>query len=229
MNVVKALAPNFPNRHCLAASSDAPEASGTGTFPCDDAGDGVMRGYCSQWALQRNEKVRNLLLDKISRHWGTAHKTGFARLRKCAEEFADARGWMETDLTGFAQAMLSIQTQEDAKNQLLNDLERFELGEFPAFTPEHSSALEQQLMQTYQQLMQAMEQQKDGASAFGTVRKADVQDTQEKWLQYRDALAALGQARYPSVAAHSWRAMLTERRIRQLEALLGGARTPGIV
>lgn len=190
--------------------------------PGDDASDPLMSGYCPQWALQRNEKARTLRLDKMSRGLSAGQQPAFLELRKGASEFADARAWMETDMSGASQAMLSIIAQEQVWNDFLSDLEQCEAGRLPAFTAEQAAALDRRLDEHWQRLVQH-------GNWAGTIRMGDVRETQEIWLRYRAAWAAFGRARHPLVAAHAWQAVVTERRIVQLQGLLANPHSPGIV
>ncbi len=46
-----------------------------------------------------------------------------------------------------------------------------------------------------------------------------IKEAQRAWLKFRDAWVAFGKVRYPAVSAHAWKAMLTERRVNDLEDL----------
>jgi len=194
----------------------------------NDAGR-LLGGYCSQWALQRNDKVRNALLDQMFCQWKAAQRRELKYLRKAMVEFAGARAWLETDMSNPAQAIRTIWAQEEVKNQFMSDLEQFERGSLPEFSPAQLTALNNQLDQAWRTLMHHMSAGSDGAGACGTVGREDIQETQRIWLRYCGAWVTFGYARYPEVAAHSWLALLSGRRIRQLNELLINLPKPGVV
>jgi len=187
---------------------------------CDEVTSGYMMGHCAQLDEQQGDKDVNKRLGDISSHLNPAQKAAFEKLRSAAFAFAEARGHHETAEMGSMRGSVATQIREDEKNQFLSDLEQIEKGMVPSDTQDQFTALDEQLNQAYQSVMHAPTTGENEGLNDGEVTKKDVRETQRVWLKYRDAWVAFGQARYPSVAPYSWRALLTQRRIKELKELL---------
>ncbi len=205
----------------LELKKDAPETAAP-AYPRNDTSP-MTSG--SHWTVQRVEKERNLRLAELAQQMNGAQKIEFEKLRKCVREFADARAFMETHMADYTGAVKSIAAQEEVKNTFLSDLGQFEQGRLPAYTRLQCTAFDRRLELACMSVWHAMGQR----SAHQTMSMKDVLEAQRLWLAYRDAWAAFGHARYPSVAAHSWKALLTARRIEQLRGLRRDLGAPGIV
>ncbi len=114
---------------------------------------------------------------------------------------------------GTARAALAVDAMSAELDQFVTDIENFEAGRLPRFTSSEFNNLDKRLNDTYQSFMRVPHLD----TAFvGTVEKGGVKRTQRTWLAYRDAMVAFGAARYPHVPSVAWKALLTERRVKQL-------------
>lgn len=186
---------------------------------CDHITSGFMMGLCAAWSERQNEKVRNNQLEEIISLWNPAQKSAFEKLRKSATDFAEAVGSRETDQMGSARGALVTEARAEEMESFINDVEQFEKGHLPIFTKDQFVRLDKRLNQAYKKLMHSKTTGEYGRFGFSTIVKSDVLETQKLWLKFRDAWVNLGHARYPSVEAYSWKALLTERRIKHLETL----------
>lgn len=98
-------------------------------------------------------------------------------------------------------------------DQFATDIENFETGKLPTFTLSDFNDLDRRLNGAYQSFMRVPHLD---PAFVGTIKKGDVKKTQRAWLAYRDAMVAFGATRYPGVPSAAWKALLTERRAKQL-------------
>ena len=120
-------------------------------------------------------------------------------------------------MSGTLRAALAIEAHGVELDVFAHDVQDAEKGKLPRYTEQQFQQLDKKLNQVYQRLMQTSQKEGEPGFGYGTVTKDGVKLTQRAWLAYRDAWVALGAARYPSVAPHAWKALLTQRRIEQLE------------
>ncbi len=181
---------------------------------CDYAGVTPTIAYCTISREHQKDRARNRELDAMSSGWKPEQKSAFAALRKAKDDFADARGSNETDMSGTGRDIYATEAAAAEKDLFLKDMAQFEKGALPKYTQQQFSALDRQLNVAYRQAMQA-------AAKAGPLEVSDegVKTAQLTWLKYRDAWVAFGRVRYPAVSAPSWEAMLTKRRIEQLAEL----------
>ncbi len=188
---------------------------------CDDITSGMMQGYCAGIEEKRAEKARIAQLKMVTSRWSAPQRNAFVKLKEAMEKFAEARGNNETDMSGTARAAMAITSEAAEKDLFLNDIKQLENGNPPSFTEQQFKSEDKRLNEVYQQLMHVRIDDDQSGLGGTTISKADVRSTQKIWLGYRDAFVAFGIVRYPDVKAESWKALLTKRRIEQLEELYG--------
>lgn len=184
---------------------------------CDDVSSSHMGSYCAAIQERQDSRERALKVNAILRTWTLAQQAEAAKLQTALDLFAASRADQETDLGGGLRAALAIEARGAELDQFARDLQDAEKGRLPHYTPQQSQQLEHKLNDLFERLM-AHGAGKPGAHLIGhgTITKDGVRATQQAWQAYRDAWVALGAARYPNVAPHAWKAMLTQRRIEQL-------------
>ena len=184
---------------------------------CDDITSGFMGGQCAAIQDRLDSKARSGKLAALMKSWQPGQQAAAARLQQALEEFAAHRASDETDMSGTLRGALAVEAHGVELDLFAHDVEDAEKGKLPRYCEQQFQQLDKKLNQVYQRVMQLP--QKDGARGlgYGTVTKEGVKNTQRAWLAYRDAWVALGAARYPGVAPHAWKALLTQRRIEQLE------------
>lgn len=186
---------------------------------CDYAGNTPAIERCQDLAERQRTRMRNRSLDEISRKMSAQQKQVFDKLRKAAAQFADAHGSeeYEANISGTMRGQIAIGTTSKENQQFLGDVEQCENGVFPTYTQAQFAELDKHLNQTYRRIMRSNNVQARQAGVYDVVSTTTVKETQRLWLKYRDAWVEFGRARYPSVPAHAWEALLTERRIKQLK------------
>lgn len=205
--------------------SDMLEIKETGEPPlepynsCKYAFNTLAINYCAGWAEKREDKKRKRTLDGLGHRLNAPQQAAFEKLRQAAETFATAIGADEYTAIypGSAGIASEISARMDENSWFLNCIEQTEKGELPTYTQKHYSALDTQLNQAYRDRLQAVDvNQGQDKTQYG-ISQEDIRKTQRLWLKYRDAWAEYGRVRFPKVPAHAWKAMLTERRIKQLQ------------
>ncbi len=203
----------------LIENGNPPEEGGKVFDVCDDITSGMMMGLCTAWSERQKERVRSSRLAAIVSSWDSSQRVVFEKLQTSESDFAEAVGRRETDQMGTARGELVLEAEAAERDMFVSDIEQYEDGVFPSFSEGEFKELDKQINQTYKKLMRSKTTGEYERLGFTTVTKSDVRETQRLWLKYRDAWVALGRSRYPSVSAYSWKALLTQRRIKQLEAL----------
>lgn len=180
---------------------------------CEDITSGHMQGICALIDERQQEKQRNARLTAITRQWPAKDQAAFHKLKNALQNFAQHRSDDETDLSGTARRALAVDAMSAELDQFVTDIENFEVGTLPRFTSSEFNNLDRRLNDTYQSFMRVPHLD---TSFVGAVEKGGVKKTQRTWLAYRDAMVAFGAARYPHVPSVAWKALLTERRVKQL-------------
>ncbi|SFU35185.1 lysozyme inhibitor LprI family protein [Pseudoduganella namucuonensis] len=184
---------------------------------CDDATSGHMGGVCAQIRERLDRKARSARLMAILKSWPAPQQAAAAQLQQALDAFADQRAEQETDQSGTLRAAISSEARSAELDLFARDLQDAEKGRVPRYTARQFAQLDKKMNAMYVRLMQrSTAHDAPQELGFGTVTKDGVRATQLAWLAYRDAWVALGAARYPGVAAHAWKALLTQRRIEQL-------------
>jgi uncharacterized protein YecT (DUF1311 family) len=152
--------------------------------------------------------------------WTTKEQLGFDMAAKAVHHFAQHRYEHETDLSGPMRDALQVDNISAELDRFAIDVEDFERGKLPQFSEAEFKVLDLKMIEVYNQFMR----NSPGPNSYlGTIRKSGVEQTQRAWLAYRDAMELYGSIRYPSVPAAGWRALLTNRRLRQLKELADAA------
>ncbi|MDD5059000.1 MAG: DUF1311 domain-containing protein [Sideroxydans sp.] len=192
---------------------------------CDDITSGYMQGWCTSFEETQNTRERNVRLAVITGKMSQRQKESFGNLKNALSSYAKHVSDKETDTSGTGRAAFMIEAEAAELELFSNDLINFEKGNTPRFTSHQFDEYDKTLNQLYKEIMRA-ESMTEWSTRLGytTITKEGVKITQKSWLKYRDAWVAFGQTKYPSVAPHSWKALLTERRIKTLEYLLDVAK-----
>jgi uncharacterized protein YecT (DUF1311 family) len=188
---------------------------------CEDVTSGYMQGICALIDERQQEKRRNARLAAITRQWPAKDQAVFQKLKDALRNFAQYRSDDETDLSGTARSALAAYAMSAELDQFINDIENFETGKLPRFTSSEFNDVDKRLNDSYQSFMRVPHL---NTSSVGTVEKRGVKKTQRAWLVYRGAMVVFGAARYPGVPVNAWKALLTERRSKQLLELSEAAR-----
>jgi uncharacterized protein YecT (DUF1311 family) len=190
---------------------------------CEDITSGYMQGMCAGIYERQQAKGREARLAALVKNWPGKDQAAFTTLRNALNAFAEHRGHDETDASGSARGAQALEASAAELDQFMKDIMNFEAGKLPAFTSAEFDKLDRRLNTVYQTFMRIPDLSE---SMIGTIKQVDVKKTQRAWLVYRDAMVAFGAARYPKVTAAAWKALLTERRIKQLSEFAEAAKQP---
>lgn len=191
---------------------------------CDDITSGYMQGFCTSFEERQNTRERNSRLIKITEKWPQSQKNAFGNLQNALNNFAKHVSDDETDASGTGRAAFMIEAEAAEMELFVNDLADYENGNTPRFTSKQFDEYDKTLNKLYKEIMQAKSMTEGSRLGYTTIAKVGVKNTQRAWLKYRDAWIDFGRIKYPSVDSQSWKALLTERRIKTLEYLLDVAK-----
>jgi hypothetical protein len=192
-------------------------AKGPGKEPfdfCDDITSGLAQGYCSARDQTMADARRQRELDALGQRVAPAARDAFAALRKAAYGFAQVRSGAETDLSGTARVTMTIDAEEETREQFVTLLRSFIDGKVAAGTPARAKAADAGLNAMWKRVAA----QGERVQEFGTVTLMEVRGSQRAWLRYRDAFAAF--ARAQGQPADGLVTTLTDLRTAQLKDLL---------
>jgi len=179
---------------------------------CDDITSGFMMGWCASLQERGNKVQRQRRLERLTAGWTPAEKQALSELQAVAVRFFEASSSNEAD-SGSGRTAWEIEARASLEDGFVQDLERFEKGRLPHFSPADFTQVDAKLNAAYTRL-RALPRQDVGA---GPVTFAGVKETQRVWLEYREAWVKFGRQKYPRVTAESWRAWLTQERTGMLE------------
>jgi len=187
---------------------------------CDFAGTTFAISYCISMKEGQKEKARIRRLGEIRISMDGRQKAFFDKLREAAQDFASSSSRNEVDQLGSGRAGFVIDAEAELKESFLDDIEKCEQGVFPEYTLVQFTAFDKQLNKTYQAIMHTQTEAGSDRLFSTDITKSGIKEAQRTWLKFRDAWVKYGEARYPNVPTHTWKAMLTERRVKKLEGLL---------
>lgn len=191
---------------------------------CDDITSGYMQGFCTSFEERQNTRERDLRLAGITKKWSQPEKEAFINLQNTLISFAKHVSDDETDASGTGRAAFMIEAEATEIELFVNDLDSFENGTTPRFTTQQFEEFDKKLNQLYKEIMRSKSMTESSRLGYTTISKEGVKNTQRAWLKYRDAWVDFGHIKYPSVTPQSWKALLTERRVVNLEYLLDVAK-----
>jgi hypothetical protein len=196
----------------------SPKANASDIDLCGDAISGYMQGICAAIHEHIQTKLRIARLTSATRTWTSSEQAALRNLQRALDIFSKHRARNETDLSGTARRALQLEAEASEREQFVQDIESYENGNAPHLTPVELAGLEARLSKIYDVIMYM---QGLDALNMGTVRKSDVQKTQQSWQRYRDAWIRFGAVKYPQIDSASLAGQLTARRIKQLSETLG--------
>jgi len=188
---------------------------------CDDITSGYSGAVCASIEERQNAKVRQARLSRFSKQLAPQVKAAFAALQEASVLFAETRSDNESDMHGTGAAGFALQAKGKQSDLFVKDVLDAANGIRPHYTVEEYESLDAKLHAAYESVLHTPSQQEGADERVGlsTVIKAGVTQTEDVWLAYRDAWVT-----YVAAASINWdpasvKALLTQRRIKQLLAI----------
>jgi len=186
---------------------------GTDFSLCDDITSGVMQGYCADHfenfaKIKRNKKIKD-----IQASWSKAELADYALLRQAADHYIQAHVENEVDESGTARGALAIEAQAYLEDEFLAVLEALSRGKLRSYSAEQFKAADSKLNNIYKNIQKT----KETDVVWGSVSKKGIQDTQRKWIRYRDAWVEFCHKRFPNAQSNSIKTILTYLRVEVLK------------
>jgi formylmethanofuran dehydrogenase subunit E len=181
---------------------------------CDDITSGFMMGMCARLGEDFNQAQRALKLSAITAKWTAAERAALHELQRAAKSFFETSSQYEVDLTGTARGAFQTEALASLNDAFVEAVERFEKGALPKFSAADLSKADRELNSVYSRI-----QAKPKPALVGELSPAGIKTAQRAWLPYREAWVRFGQVKYPKVTPESWRAWLTQERVKMLKDL----------
>ena len=191
---------------------------------CDDITSGMAEGLCAAHAESIADATRVDTLGSLTQSWTAAERMRFKQLLTAMQNYAQASGENEVDLSGTARAAFVLEREQEVKDGLVHLLGALQTGALPAASAADYQSADAQLNHVYQQIM-AIKSDADGRIDAGTVTQSGIRTAQRSWLPYRDAWTAFAAVNYPQVSKASVQAELTRQRIKDLQDFVPEPRT----
>ncbi len=184
---------------------------------CDDITSGAMMGACTAHFSRMEEVERDKRFLAISQKVPSHLKNLFDKLKSASDDFIKTRSRKEIDLSGTARVMFIINEENILRKDFVEMLEAFANGKSRQYTViqfrDRDAKLEKILT-----IIQAKKSKNDVYQGYECASQSDcVQQTQKKWVIYRDSFAAYAAAQNPKVKEYSVKAWLTIKRIHMLQ------------
>ena len=180
---------------------------------CDDAISGLMQGWCAKLQEDLHQLRRVKKLEALTQNWNSEERQAFLELESAANSFFESSSRNEVDLSGTGRAAFEIEAEAAHKDGFLGALERFERGQFPKYRAADLTKADAQMNDLYKRIQSAPEQPIDST----TVTPEGIKSVQRTWLRYREAWVEFGKLKYPVVLPETWRAWLTQERVKMLQ------------
>lgn len=160
----------------------------------------------SSFNREDTQSIKRLVALSVSndiKNSGDNEQRAFAALQKASQDFFDKHIHEETGVSNGEEEDIMYIVNSFNNNYSLH----------PVFTKEQYIALDRRLNEIYREI------QGSPALSIATLNKEGVKHTQRAWIRYRDAWVHFGQMKYPTISEDSWKAWLTEKRIKMLEEI----------
>ena len=177
---------------------------------CDHSSGSALYGECAILGDRFDRIERHRKLDALAAQWTPKQKKAYESFLKTAYAFFEARANGEINL----QNTFAVQELAFHERELTTNIEQFESGKLPQFTADERRKAEKEMQAKFAKT-QAKETHLSGTVTADAIRKA-----QPLWLAYRNALVALGKARWPKVKAEDWKTWADEERVVMLDRSL---------
>ena len=185
---------------------------------CDDITSGRNGAICAWIDERQNAKVRRARLSGFSKKLTPQVRAAFTTLQEAAALFAETMSDNERDMHGTGAVGFALQAKGKQSDLFVKDILDASNGILPRYTAEEYASLDATLNVTYESVLHTPSKQEgdDERIGFSTVTRTGVKQTERAWLAYRDAWVA-----YVAAASINWdpisvKALLTQRRIKQL-------------
>lgn len=184
---------------------------------CDDITSGYMMGMCTSVKSQLDDLRREAIVDSVIKGWPAKDREAYDSLRKAAGYFFYERTIGEVDLSGTARAMMEIDESESLEESFKDEIVQADKCAVATHTEQDFVEADKKLNTVYTKLMKQKDPEQ--ASDRGQVTRAGIRSAQRAWIRYRDAWAVFGAVRCPETAVWSWKTVITEERVSELEEL----------
>lgn len=180
---------------------------------CDDITSGLAMGHCESHEASLAGARREAALAAMAAGWTAAEKQAFARLRAAHDDYAEAHGSGELDLSGTARAALQVAAEESLRDELVEVLERLRSDRALPTPAARLPAEDAALNAAYRTRLRGAAGAGDhpGAVTAGGIRAAG-----RAWLRYRDAFLDFAAVKFPRVPRAELAAWLTRQRTARL-------------
>jgi hypothetical protein len=182
---------------------------------CDDITSGLAMGYCESHEASLAGARREAALAVLSAGWTSAEKQALARLRAAHEDYVEAHGSGEVDLSGTARAALQIAAEESLRDELVEVLERLRSGRALPTPAARLPAADAALNAAYRARLKETAEAGDHP---GAVNAAGIRAAERAWLRYRDAFLIFAGIKFPRVPRAELAAWLTQQRTVRLRS-----------
>jgi uncharacterized protein YecT (DUF1311 family) len=200
-----------------------PSTSGKTFDFCDDITSGVSGAVCASMQERQRERGTTARLDRFAAALPPSAKAAFARLRKAQAMFAEASEGNENDMHGTGAAGFAIEARGRINAEFAHDVSAVAARREPTYGAGDHARLDAELNQAYRHIMELPSKQDGSPERIGdsTMTRDGVRATQRAWLKYRDAWAEFLLAAGNPLDPVSFKALLTERRTKQLAEVAG--------
>jgi uncharacterized protein YecT (DUF1311 family) len=195
--------------------NDMKTAESRGIFDiCDDITSGFMDGICHSIRSELAVTKRKQEMDSIISKWTNQEKQAYLELRKAATIFFDERAAFEVDLTGTSRSAFQLDESDDLEDQFLSEIAKADKCSIKKYSVQNFVQADSKLNSVYSRIKQ------NKTTIYGSVTKDGVRKTQRKWIQYRNAWVLFAAVKCPFEMEISWKTMITNERIKQLQELV---------
>lgn len=177
---------------------------------CDHSSGREMYEQCAILQDRLDKPERDQKVQTLSSAWNAREKKAFHSFLEEAERFFKVQASNGVDLA----SSFEIQEESFYRDNMISSLERFERGDFPAFSSDEFQKAEAAEKAAYSRT------QNGDLASWGTVTRAGVRRTEEEWQRYRSAWIAFARQKYPRVAEQSWKTWLDQERLNMLNRFL---------
>jgi uncharacterized protein YecT (DUF1311 family) len=191
---------------------------------CDDVTSGMMGGMCAFLHSHYEQYRRDKQWTVLQTSWTEAQRAALEQLRMVANDYFELSASEEHDMSGSARIAIATEISETSNIVLLDDILRLEDGWRPPPNTLAFAETDSAMNDVYREVVARVEAELPeggGPGDYGTVYPEGIRQTQNRWLDYREAWVNFAASHYPEISADTWRAWLTERRSQALKEIIG--------
>jgi len=180
---------------------------------CDDAISRDTVLICMDLDKKLNDSKQEKNLNALIAKWSLEEKYLYKNLQKASVDYFESRIENEMEMSGSGAVEISIMENINLNNRMIDHMKKINQCDIPHWSNKQYKEADNKLNYLYNKLKKI-----DFSDVVG-IKMDGIKKTEKSWLKYRDSWVLFGHKKCPDVSIDSWKMIITNERITELEHL----------